>query len=239
MIIKTPNKIIISIIGLPRSGTTLLSSLFNSYDNSFSLVEPKWVMDYDMNYFTSDKVEIDLNMDIISNLHKLVKEDNKFQIGCIKETFRIHQKEYTDYLIDSEKIDHTLFIFRNPLSNFSSWKKTKWGSYYDDVDYFIRCYENLYQIYLRQENKYLIIYEKLCQKKENYLNELFKNKMLFDSISELKPTNFKFGDDKANSGGEITEANFDFDNLSDSEIEKINNSLKKIYNSLNEGFYNN
>lgn len=231
--------LLISIIGLPRSGTTMFSNILNSYDKSFSLVEPKWIIDYDKKLFTSDKIEIDSSSDIITSVNKLIKIDKKFSIGCIKETYRIHQKEYTDYLLHDDRIDSTIFIFREPLSNFSSWKKTNWGSYYDDVDYFIECYQSLYQTYLNSKKKYLIIYENLCDNKERYLNKVFQNEIIFSEISEIKPTNFKFGDKNANSGGIIKTANCDFENLSDTEIQKINNSLKKIYNSLYEDIHNN
>jgi len=238
MKIHSKNNLIFGIIGLPRSGTTLLSNIFNSYDNSFSLVEPKWVKDYDNNYFTTDKISINIDCDLVESVNNLVKIEKKYNIGCIKETFRIHQKEYTDYLISDNRIDSIIFIFREPISNFSSWKKTKWGSYYEDVDYFIECYKNLYQTYLDQKNKHLIIYEKLCLDKNNYLNLIFKD-FIFEDIQILKPTNFKFGDEKANSGGNIELPNSNISNLTIEEKEKINNSLKNIYNSLNENIYNN
>jgi hypothetical protein len=236
--INLNNNIIFSIVGLPRSGTTLLSNIFNSYDNSFSLVEPKWVRDYDRNYFTTDKISINIDSDLVESVNKLVKVEKKYNVGCIKETFRIHQKEYSDYLLKDDIIDSVIFIFREPVSNFSSWKKTKWGSYYDDVDYFIQCYNSLYQLYLNQKNKKLVIYEKLCNSKLQYLNSIF-TEMKFDDIEKLKPTNFKFGDEKANLGGNINSPSFKDDNLTSEEKKRINNSLKNIYNLLNESFYNN
>lgn len=238
MKIHTNNNLFFGIIGLPRSGTTLLSNIFNSYDNSFSLVEPKWAKDYNDDYFTTDKISMNLDCDLVDFVDRLVKIEGKYNVGCIKETFRLHQKEYTDYLIDDNRFDSIIFIFREPISNFSSWKRTKWGSYYDDVDYFIECYSTLYQTYLNQKNKYLIIYENICLNGSTYLNSIFTG-LKFDNIEKIKSTNFKFGDEGANSGGNIKSPSFNDENITIVEKEKINTSLKKIYDLLNESFYNN
>jgi len=244
--IKTENKKMVSILGLPRQGTTLIAGIINSYDNSFCSVEPHWAkianQGQSMNSGIKIPTEIMYNNTVdkfVPVLRDFLDESKIFSIGSIKETYRSHQKESCNYLLKSDLIDIHLFIFREPKSGFNAWKRVGWGGFYDDVDNYIDSYTDLWNDgdYLLSQNKRIIRikYEELCSgNASNYLNSKFESTNIIfpENIQEIKQIGSIFGDPHASRGGKINSSNNDFELLNEGEIKKLNPIIKRYYSVI-------
>ena len=136
---------IVSILGLPRQGTTLISGIFNSPPNFFSAVEPHWSKICGLEISSGNKIPVDLLTGhhpsmVIPLLKRHMENSNHLDVCSIKETYRHQEKECCDYLINSDLVDVHLFIYRNPLFGFNGWKKAGWEDWYNQVQNYKDCY---------------------------------------------------------------------------------------------------
>lgn len=225
--LRHKKKIFFSIIGLPRSGTTLVSNIFNSCTNAFSISEPHWAFMRFKNNLSFGKIEKDFkpywNNDIINILPALntFLHQEKYDVGGFKETYNSTSKRI-NYITD-ELINIIIFVYRNPLYCFNSQKKE---NPCQNVKALISEYNKFTEFHDSVKQKtYTIDYEKVCEDKEKYLNIVFSDILKFDKI-KLEKNNFILGDNKAHCSTDIGNAVKETNSLSSKEIEHIEKELK-------------
>ena len=227
--IKTKNKKVFGILGLPRSGTTLLNNILNSYENSFSISEPHWVNLLRPGQLRTDKIKINLsdNKNNFNEVKKFIKT-TEYDLGGIKETYRSKQKDSSNFILNSDLVDFIVVVLRNPIYGFSGWVRSE-GNLADE-NLFINDYKSLIKD-CEKTNKLIfwVNYEKLCEEGVDYLNDVFGDYVFLPKIEEIKKPNFIFGDDRANKGGKIKKPNKSTEGVSLEISEKITKELKPLY----------
>jgi len=209
------------VLGLPRSGSTLLTNLINSQDNVFCVSEPLWEKRGFGRVKTYGKLKIKENLDIneipLRLKEELIKGDYNF--GGYKETFRYWQFDYMEQHIN-EDLDFIIRISRDPVQNFGSWKKKKqWGIQYNSVQEFAKCYNELMNFKFKKI--YDIQYEKILSEGISYLNKVLPIKF---STDKLNPYHFSYGDSVANSSKKIIEPIHN-NNVNDDEIKYLKKNI--------------
>ena len=99
MKLELKEKKVISVLGLPHSGTTIVSNTFNSMENGFCLSEPHWILLSNPKQLTFDKLgHFNFNGidDIMSGIRKRITND-EFCFGGVKETYRPQDKVVKKY----------------------------------------------------------------------------------------------------------------------------------------------
>jgi hypothetical protein len=234
--VHAEQKSIFGILGLPRSGTTLLNGILNSYANAFSISEPHWSNILAPHATRLDKISFDCsnNKTIYANLDAFLTHSNEYVIGGIKETYREHQPESANFILHSDQVDFVIGVFREPASGFSAWLRTEWRGYYDEPTNYIKSYKKLHQTLTTITTKrvFLTRYERLCEEGITYLNEVFAGHLRFDELHQIKKSDFHFGDPQANQGGDIRPARTDTSNVSKAHAKLIRRELNDIYTSI-------
>lgn len=209
------------VLGLPRSGSTLLTNLINSQTKSFCVSEPLWEMDNFKKVKTFGKIKIDESYDIndIPNKIKSSLIKSEFDFGGYKETFRHWQNKYLVPHINDD-LDFIIRISRDPIQNYGSWKKkSNWGKQYSDVKDFSDCFNSLKNLEFKKI--YDVQYEKIIEEGIDYLNDVLPIK--FDNES-LKPSHFTYGDSFANSSKNIKQPEFNT-NVTKDEINYLKENI--------------
>jgi hypothetical protein len=236
MNIKIETNLVFGILGLPRSGTTLLNNIFNTYQNSFCISEPHWANILKPESVRVDKINIDCsnNDKIYENINNLVKVESKYKMGGVKETFREHQINSANYIFKSNYVDLLIGIFRDPVSGFNGWLRTAWKGYYISPENYVKSYQSLYNTLSNIKDKKVILlkYENICEEGVSYINKKIGGDITLPPINKIKKTNFSFGDPLANSGGTIKQANTNNSNIPENIQNHINKNLKPIYDSI-------
>ncbi len=236
MNVKSKNKIVFGILGLPRSGTTLLNNIFNTYKNSFCISEPHWANILNPGSIKLDKIDIDCrnNSEIYPNIKNLIDTNNNFIMGGVKETFRHHQVESANYIINSSNVDLIIGIFRDPVSGFNGWLRTAWKGYYISPQNYVTTYMSFFNTLSNIKNKKVVMlkYEDVCDGGIDYINSKLQNIVELSPINEVKKTNYVFGDPSANLGGKINTPNINNGNIDVNVRDFINNHLSKIYTTI-------
>jgi hypothetical protein len=236
MDIKIETNLVFGILGLPRSGTTLLNNIFNTYQNSFCISEPHWANILKPGSVRVDKINIDCsnNDKIYENINNLVKVESKYKVGGVKETFREHQINSANYILKSNYVDLVIGVFRDPVSGFNGWLRTAWKGYYISPENYVKSYQSLYNTLSNIKDKKVLLlrYEDICNNGVGYINDKLNGVMGLPTINEIKKTNYTFGDPLANSGGTIKRANTNNSNITENIQNLINKNLKPIYDSI-------
>ena len=213
------------VLGLPRSGSTLLTNLINSQENSFCSSEPLWEMDNFKRVKTFGKVKIETPYTINEIPTKLKESliDSDFDFGGYKETYRHWQNKYLLPHIN-EELDFIIRINRDPIQNFGSWKKkSNWGKQYSSVEDYTECFNSLKGLEFKKI--YDVQYEKIIELGIDYLNDILPIKFSTDII---RPSHFTYGDSNANVSKNIKNPQIN-QNVNDDEI----NYLRKNINNEN------
>jgi hypothetical protein len=227
--LKSNKKIFFSIIGLPRSGTTLVSNMFNSFDNGFSISEPHWAFMKFRNRLRFGKIQEQFKpywnndlQNIIPSLKTFLQQEN-YNIGGFKETYDSNSKRILYPM--NKLIDIMIFVFRNPIYCMNSQKKENQKH---DINKLIDEYKKYIELYnqVKQNRKtFKIQYEDICSNKEDYFNKIFKDVFEIDKI-ELTKSKFILGDDRAHIsttiGNPVKQTTF----LTPKEIEKIRSEIR-------------
>jgi hypothetical protein len=223
------------VVGLPRSGSTLLCGLIHSASDCVCLSEPHF------EFQATIKCEV-LKDSKISGLGLQFRADREmpmdmpmseldktFKIAAFKETFRPEPfKQWglcNEDLLETYKRNQykVIGIVRSPINNFNSWKAKKWGNWTDNVDIFIESYLRLVQFC----DGYAIRYEDLLSSPMHSLD------FLNISFSGLRPMTAKFGDPEALKSTLVREEKKNKSNLSQREIKAIVESgLPLLYDSI-------
>lgn len=228
--------------GLPRSGTTILTNIFNSLSNGFCFSEPLWQLMQDPHGLRLGKLRGSFtpsaNPSLMIPSLKAVLTARHFNLGGLKETYRDWQTQCVD-IVDDSKLDFRIFILREPAYNFSGWKKTPFGAEYYDVDIFLRNYKNFIR---RIESKsakvptYVVKYENLCSSDDpiSHLGNLLADQLSFSGDLLLENTGYSYGDVKGNNSKTISPARTEQSNLSLSEASACF-GISELYSNTKEG----
>lgn len=239
--LKTDGKKIISILGLPRQGTTLISGIFNTPINAFSAVEPHWSKICGKEISSGMKIPTAVlwgqpPSQVIPRLKALLYGSDSLDVCSIKETYRIQQKECCNFLLQSDDVDIHLFIFRHPEFGFNGWKKARWEDYYNQVENYKACYQELYDdsVLLEKQGKNVcrIRYEEICKPtvSEYLTSKLSKFGVEFTSdMTRIEPLGTIFGDPRASMGGAIGESSNSVELLNTEEIAALQGIKENIY----------
>lgn len=208
------------VLGLPRSGSTLLTNLLNSQDDGFCISEPIWEKFNFKTVKNYGKVSIDNYTPYNSITHTLKNylENSEYSYGGLKETYRSWQKECVDIALKGD-YDFIIKIYRDPIQNYSSWKKTNWGAEYRDINKFISSYNELKN--LNHKKIYELNYEMIVKDGIDYINSILPFKLKRD---EIIPAGFRYGDVKANSSKRIIKPT-NYNSLTESEITEIKKNI--------------
>jgi len=239
LLVTAKRQPLIGIIGIPRSGTTILSNVLNSCDNGYCVVEPIWatLCGVQAKQFKTIKTGCFSTVpytEIPNRLRKITVALN-YGFGAIKETFRKHQQYCVKPITD--KADILLCCYREPIANFASWKRTNWGNEYDNPAFFIQNYLEFHRFCLQQftvKPVVAIVHENLCIQKILYFNNCFKQYGHIDGEFLLKgvDSNYSMGDGRAANSTNITPSNKEVGNINKQEIDAIRRSLSGIYNKF-------
>ena len=223
---------VFGVLGLPRTGTTLLNNILNSYDNGFCISEPHWANILNPGSVRVDGVNVDCsnNGRIYENINNIVDGEG-YLIGGVKETFREHQMASSNFILNSPNVDVIIGIFREPVSGFNGWLRTNWKGYYVNHNNYIKSYRKLFDT-LNTSNKKTVFlkYEKICEGSVGYLNsKLDEIGLELEPLDGIKKTNYIFGDPTANSGGIIKKPNVNNGNINQKIQKQICSELNDIY----------
>ena len=241
--VNTQEKQFFIIEGLPRSGTTILTNIMNSFENGFCFSEPIWQLIQDPFSLRLGKLNnkiwpTSLRAETVVEQLKNVLRDDIYSIGGLKETYRDWQPECVNMVLDSD-LQFRIFILRDPRYNFSGWKKSPFGSEYYDVDIFARNYERFCDR-IKEKSQvtptYVIKYENLCKSDDtlSYLSDTFGDRLCITGSLHLKQTGYHYGDARGNSSSLISAPRETTDNLTSYEIGRCN-EIMPLYEDLKEG----
>lgn len=241
--VETSEKQFFVIEGLPRSGTTILTNIMNSFENGFCFSEPIWQLIQDPFNLKLGKLNKKIWPNSLSPHNvvpqlKNVLQDDIYSIGGLKETYRDWQTECVDEVLDSD-LEFRIFIVREPKYNFSGWKKSPFGSEYYDVDIFVRNYERFCdRIELKSQliPTYVIKYENLCKSGDTlaYLSDIFGDRISIVGDLHLKQTGYHYGDARGNASSAISSPRETTDNLNSYEISRCE-QMMSLYENMKEG----
>lgn len=241
--VKTKQKQFFVIEGLPRSGTTILTNIMNSFENSFCFSEPIWQLIQDPYNLKLGKLNNQIWPNSLSPYGvvkqlKNVLEDDMYSIGGLKETYRDWQSRCVD-IVKDEDLDFRIFILRDPRYNFSGWKKTPFGPEYYDVNIFARNYLNFCdRIDMKSKliPTYVIKYENLCKSDDplSYLSSIIGDRISVSGDLNLTQTGYSYGDAKGNNSKSVSAPRTDTQNLTSHEI-NVCDELMSLYELINEG----
>lgn len=239
------NKKIISVLGLPHSGTTILSNIINSMENAFCLSEPHWILMSNPSKITFDKIGcLKFNgkiNDILPAIRRKIDIDNKYCYGGVKETYRPQDRHVKQMLIHVIKeSDILLCIYRNPFALYNSHKKTSQKSKINPMPLsrLIQDYIVFHKDILNIVNKIVIsltLEEMCCAGNNNImsvLNNRFNNHFHVHGKFNLCPTNFIYGNSQANNSSEIIRPNLAQNLLDKEERQIISENILPIYESI-------
>jgi hypothetical protein len=239
--LKTDSKKIVSILGLPRQGTTLIAGIFNSPGNSFSAIEPHWSKICGKEIMSGNKIPMHIlggnpTDQVIGRLKEYLEKADFLDVCSIKETYRHNEKECCNFLLESNYVDVHLFIFRDPVFGFNGWKKARWSEWYNKVENYKESYRQLYQdsinLEMQGKNVCRISYEDICKPSvSEYLNnKLSKFGIQFPlGINGTHPIETIFGDPRASMGGPISRSSDSSEFLNESEISSLIEIRESIY----------
>lgn len=231
MKVDTNKKILFSIIGLPRSGTTIINNIFNSLDNGFSISEPHWAYLHYRNNLRFGKINKLVNNNWNKNIDNLIPTFNKilnnsnYDIGGFKETY--NSKSRRKNYITNELINLYIFVFRNPVYMINSQIKEGNKSTINEMIKEYNIFSNFYnKTSINDINTVLINYDEFCKSNIiSYLNYYFKSYFKVIGELEIKKSKFILGDNKAHISKKIQLPKNQTKFLNKNQIEKIKNNI--------------
>lgn len=239
------NKKYILIFGIPRSGTTIICSYINSLDNAFCISEPILGGEICPEKVLWDKIEPCVNTDphSIINHCKSYCHIDKFCVGGIKEIWTPFHRSSSIKALQSEKFDNKVFVVRNPVDIFASWKATTWAIQpcdnkhgfidYNNVEYLLFTYNKFLKLIIEHSNNCnIILYE-------NFIIDAKKSLKLCDVHIQgqeiLRNNVYNLGDGDARKSKKVTKTPSKRRLLDVREIKQIESSeIFKEYQRIKE-----
>lgn len=233
-IININNKII-SVLGMPHSGTTILCNTLNSMENGFCLSEPHWALQtkpFKLRCDKAGRLHMPNADSVFNSIKNKVKNDKMYDFGGVKETYRPRNKKINKYLDKTmNESDIVFFIFREPKALMNNFKKISGG--YMPIERLLFVYNKLIEASQNCKNAINIILEDYCDAGNKnaiqYLNSRSSNLLKIEGEFNLKPTSYIYGDPVANSSKHLKAANRNISQVTKKEKEIINKELFPKY----------
>ena len=223
------------ILGLARSGTTILCNWFNSLDNGFCISEIARLL-HQRNYKKCNYDKLgDLGLKEIKNIDSKFREEmdnSKYSLGGLKETYVPETREYIHKLINLQ-FDFYLFLYREPKSIQASRKRMGWKH---TAEMTATQFNELWNLHQQLDNVYGCIYEDFCYYGEDYLKWILKDEASFDGQLIMKPSKFSLACPKGMKSTKIDEVNYDLSKLTLKDKEEIDNIAGETYLTVRDKF---
>lgn len=185
------------ILGVPRSGTTILCNLFDALEDGQCFGEPHW---------WSYKEAMSSEKYIYGIFQKEClarKLSNPAGLFGYKETYKGYYFPDEQLIkLHVPQVDFFLIVFRDPVMTHSSQRALGWKEW-DRPDDFNQSYKRLDEL-AEHEKGIAIVYEQFVKAPLEYLNERLPFQI--EGPLELKPTGHTFGDPFANRSTEIVKS---------------------------------
>jgi len=204
---------LIQIVGLPRSGTTLLASILNNHDDAICLVEPylSWLSSKqvlppkDNLIFNHSQLSLPPN-DVINSLVK----SEKYRIVGFKETYRTKRhktfpsRSFLEKNQKEKRVDFTLVILRDPRDGWASVVKrhSKYESDFEALSEYVFAWNKLIEWIVSEKIRY-VKYENLVRAPKETISNFDELGLDWETeLTRVNPTT-GFGDATAQEGGKI------------------------------------
>lgn len=234
------------VFGIPRSGTTITCTFLNSIKNAFCISEPILGAFLNPTQVRWDKIEVCNETDphlIMEHCQTELYKRDEFLIGGIKEIWTPLHRAFSDCALESDRFDKTIFVVRNPVDIFASWRATTWGRQptddqkgllsYDDPNYMIFTYQKYLELIEQHSNKgKVLLYESFIVDPKKTMNLCG---IMVEGEVSLRNNIYQLGDGNARKSKNVNKMPSKRRLLHDKEIEKIESSEPfKAYQEIKE-----
>lgn len=197
------------ILGLPRSGTTIVASLFNSLDDGFCLGEPHWYVEAGHELAAVgkgccgkvghlwDQAAVEEPKSIYSQFIAPAVVIGGYNLGGYKETWRGDELGY--WLLEEHlsRVDFFVLVFRDPIECYDSQMGVGWPA-----DEWTPARAQMGDSYLRWLSDHgravVVEYDLFRRDPLGHLNAALAGRFEIQGPVELQPTGWSFGDPRAN-----------------------------------------
>ncbi len=241
-IIPQDKKKIVSVLGLPNSGTTIVCNILNSMDNAFCISEPHWATLSRPQHVRFDKVgsfKISGVAGIMNEVQKKLKENKQYNFGGVKETFRPFDERVNKCLnkiIDESDI--VVYVLRDPKAHYNSLKKTTVGTSRNPVpiERIVNDIKKFEKSIKRTKNKVILTVEGVCKAGNagviQYINQKAGGLLKVEGPFRLKKTDYIYGNNVANRSNKIIPANMSTQFLTGQDIRAVESGIVPTYNRI-------
>jgi hypothetical protein len=202
------------ILGQPRSGTTIIASLFNSLQDAFVLGEPHWYVEAghplaDVGRDCCGKVEEAWYADDVSDVKRILPDFIKPMVACTdyhlggyKETWR--GDNLGNWLLENHlfPVDFFVIVMRHPIDCHESQMRVNWPADEWTIRRAVDAHYKMLEL-ARYEKSIIIDYESFRADPIGHVNDALDYKFQIEGPLELQPTGWVFGDPKANKSREV------------------------------------
>ena len=209
------------IIGLPRSGTTIVASLFNSMEDGFCLGEPHWFiksqLEMGKNYtipecidmcggkgiFTSkDYAQMHCSDFLLPNLIAYKLRTSSYLLGGYKETYRGDVLGMRMLALDSIVSDLVIIVLREPYEVHESQMRVNWPA---EKWPLVKAEEGdaILRSFLVDDNVIPVEYNNFCANPIKTINTSLDGRFQVEGEPILKPSGWVYGDPQANQSTEV------------------------------------
>lgn len=205
------------IVGTPRSGSTLLSTIVDTHPKALCLAEPflAWLKKGEFEY-NWDEINLPLSRPGHGRPHKLISrlcQEGDWDVVAFKETFRtpwhptFPTREFLKENSDRHAVDQSIVIMRDPRDTWSSVirRHPRFEENTRVLCELVYAWNELYSWIEKSEIPY-VRYEDVVSSRSGVQNAL--NKFGLDMREEcLFPSGGSgYGDDRAQKGGQISDS---------------------------------
>ena len=245
-IVPQDSKKIICVLGIPHAGTTIVCNIFNSMENAFCLSEPHWTLLSNPNKLRFDKargLRFKTPDQVLPKITAKLAADASLQFAGVKETYRPKEPRMKKFFAQMLASDIVVIVFREPKAHYNSLKlmSKRHNRNPMPLQYMINSFNSIYDAAIeayKSGNGVLVLLEDLCAAGNKgaikYINDRSGNLLRVLGPFEIKPTNYIYGNNKANNSKAIAKANTAINLLTPDEIKRINQDLLPKYQAIRE-----
>ena len=235
-------KKIVSVLGLPHSGTTIVCNILNSMDNAFCISEPHWATISRPKHVRFDKIGSLNNLDvnnIMDNVSSFLDSSPQYSFGGVKETFRPFNpqvKKCLDKIVNVSDI--IVYVLRDSAAHYNSLKKVTAGTKQNPIpiERIINDMTQFEKTISQTKNKIILTIEDLCKSGNDgaiqYINSKSNGHIKIEGEFKLKPTNYIYGNNVANRSSKIKATNMTTGLLTQKDRDIIADKIMPIYDRI-------
>lgn len=233
-----------AVIGLPRGGTTVVSSFLGSMRDTFCLCEPVWLFINRPDLFEkgisavthkAQDLVITEPEQFVKEVRQYLSKTDLYTSAGIKETYNDYRSRCVDILLDNGP-DFTVFVWRHPKATFHAWKTIWWGYPFNDVKFLIKNYKELVAKRMKCKNAVDIVYEEFTKNPLEYMKKKLHQYAEIDGVFHYLEGmgGVLFGDEYAKEGGDVRPASLNMSSLTEEEHALIQKELMPLYEQFLE-----